>query len=138
MKTTRSQQLFAEASRYIPGGVNSPVRACRGVGCDPLFIASGQGSHITTVDGDTLIDYVLSWGPLLLGHAHPEVTKAVTAAAAKGTSYGAPCPDEVLLAREVVEAFPGMDMVRMVNSGPEAAMSALRLARAVTGRNKVL
>ncbi len=138
MKTTRSQQLFAEASRYIPGGVNSPVRACRGVGCDPLFIASGQGSHITTVDGDTLIDYVLSWGPLLLGHAHPEVTKAVTAAAAKGTSYGAPCPDEVLLAREVVEAFPGMDMVRMVNSGTEAAMSALRLARAVTGRNKVL
>ena len=138
MKTTRSQQLFAEASRYMPGGVNSPVRACRGVGCDPLFIASGQGSHITTVDGDTLIDYVLSWGPLLLGHAHPEVTKAVTAAAAKGTSYGAPCPDEVLLAREVVEAFPGMDMVRMVNSGTEAAMSALRLARAVTGRNKVL
>lgn len=138
MKTAQSRKLFAEASRLIPGGVNSPVRACHSVHCEPLFIASGKGSHITSVDGDTFIDYVLSWGPLLLGHAHPEVTRAVVEAAARGTSYGAPCPDEVLLAKEVVDAFPGMDMVRMVNSGTEATMSALRLARAVTGRNKVL
>lgn len=138
MKTACSRKLFAEALKVIPGGVNSPVRACQSVDCEPLFIASGQGSHITTVDGEDMIDYVLSWGPLLLGHAHPEVTRAVVEAAAKGSSYGAPCPDEVSLAQEVVAAFPGMDMVRMVNSGTEATMSALRLARAVTGRNKVL
>ena len=133
-----SQTLFAEACRLIPGGVNSPVRACLSVGCDPLFIASASGSHITTVDGQTLIDYVQSWGPMLLGHAHPDVTAAITAAAMKGTSFGAPCPDEVALAQEVVDALPSVDMVRMVNSGTEATMSALRLARAVTGRTKVL
>lgn len=138
MKIAQSKKLFAEASGLIPGGVNSPVRACLGVGCEPLFIASGQGSHVTTVDGASLIDYVLSWGPMILGHAHAEVTQALTGAVARGTSYGAPCPDEVLLAREIVNAFPGMDMIRMVNSGTEATMSALRLARAVTGRNKVL
>ncbi|MEG1610660.1 MAG: aminotransferase class III-fold pyridoxal phosphate-dependent enzyme, partial [Bilophila sp.] len=138
MNTTRSSELFAAACQIIPGGVNSPVRACHSVESDPLFIASGKGSHITTVDGQEMIDYVLSWGPMLLGHAHPEVTKAISEAALRGTSYGAPCEAEVLLAREVVDAFPGMDMVRMVNSGTEATMSALRLARAVTKRNKVL
>lgn len=138
MKTTRSEKLFKEACELIPGGVNSPVRACLGVGADPLFIASAKGSHVTTVDGQEMIDFVESWGPMLLGHSHPEVTKAVAEAAGKGTSYGAPCPAEVELARMVVDAFPGMDMVRMVNSGTEATMSALRLARGVTGRTKVL
>lgn len=138
MRHLRSEELFAKAQTLIPGGVNSPVRACLSVGCDPLFIASAAGGRITTVDGDTLIDFVQSWGPMLLGHAHPEVTRAIVEAAFRGTSYGAPCPDEVALAQEVVDAFPGMDMVRMVNSGTEATMSALRLARGVTGRNKVL
>ncbi len=138
MNTDRSDALFQEARNLIPGGVNSPVRACVSVGCDPLFIASGRGSHITTVDGQDMIDYVLSWGPMLLGHAHPDVTRAVVEAVSRGTSYGAPCAAEVELAREVVAAFPAMDMVRMVNSGTEATMSALRLARAVTGRNRVL
>ena len=137
MKTTRSEKLFKEACELIPGGVNSPVRACLGVGADPLFIASAKGSHVTTVDGQEMIDFVESWGPMLLGHSHPEVTKAVVEAAGKGTSYGAPCPAEVELARMVVDAFPGMDMVRM-NSGTEATMSSLRLARGVTGRTKVL
>ena len=118
MKTTRSDALFKEACELIPGGVNSPVRACLGVGADPLFIASAKGSHVTTVDGQEMIDFVESWGPMLLGHAH--------------------CPAEVELARMIVDAFPAMDMVRMVNSGTEATMSALRLARGVTGRNKVL
>lgn len=138
MNTARSDALFAEARKIIPGGVNSPVRACISVGCDPLFIASGHGSHVTTVDGQDMIDYVLSWGPMLLGHSCPDVTRAVVEAASRGTSYGAPCEAEVELAQEVVDAFPAMEMVRMVNSGTEATMSALRLARAVTGRNKVL
>ena len=138
MKTTRSEKLFKEACELIPGGVNSPVRACLGVGADPLFIASAKGSHVITVDGQEMIDFVESWGPMLLGHSHPEVTKAVVEAAGKGTSYGAPCPAEVELARMVVDAFPGMDMVRMVNSGTEATMSALRLARGATGRDKLI
>ncbi len=138
MNTSRSDVLFAEARKVIPGGVNSPVRACLSVGCDPLFIASGHGSHILTVDGQDMIDYVLSWGPMLLGHSYPDVTHAVVEAAGRGTSYGAPCEAEVELAQAVVDAFPAMDMVRMVNSGTEATMSALRLARAATGRNKVL
>lgn len=138
MKTTRSEKLFKEACELIPGGVNSPVRACLGVGADPLFIASAKGSHVTTVDGQEMIDFVESWGPMLLGHSHPEVTKAVAEAAGKGTSYGAPCPAEVELARMVVDAFPGMDMVRMVNSGTEATMSAIRLARGFTGRDKII
>ena len=135
---SRSQELFEEAKRYIPGGVNSPVRACVSVGCDPLFIASAKGGTITSVDGDTYVDLVQSWGPMLLGHAHPEVSAAAHAAVDRGASYGAPCEDEVTLAKMVVEALPGMDMVRMVNSGTEATMSALRLARAHTGRNKVV
>jgi len=134
----KSRALFEEAKRLIPGGVNSPVRACLSVGCDPLFIASAKGGHITTVDGEEMIDFVESWGPMLLGHSHPEVSRAIIEAAPLGTSFGAPCPAEVTLARMVVEAFPAMDMVRMVNSGTEATMSALRLARAVTGRDKVV
>ena len=135
---SRSQDLFRRAKRSIPGGVNSPVRACVSVGCDPLFIAKGAGSRLTAVDGETFIDYVQSWGPLLPGHAHPVVTKAVLDAALRGTSYGAPCEHEVLLAEAICKAMPNIEMIRMVNSGTEATMSALRLARAVTGRNKVV
>ncbi len=134
----RSHELFVRAEQRIPGGVNSPVRAGVSVGMEPFFVASASGGRITTVDGDTYIDLVQSWGPLLLGHAHPEVTKAVVAAAAKGTSYGAPCEDEVLLAEAVAAAMPHVEMARMVNSGTEATMSALRLARAATGRNKLV
>lgn len=136
--SSRSHDLFVRANARIPGGVNSPVRACVSVGADPFFVASASGSRITTADGDELIDYVQSWGPLLLGHAHPAVTKAVVEAAAKGASYGAPCEDEVLLAEAVAEAMPHVEMVRMVNSGTEATMSALRLARGATGRNKLI
>jgi len=134
----RSRELFQQAGRYIPGGVNSPVRACVSVEVDPLFIASAKGGTITSVDGKTFVDFVQSWGPMLLGHDHPEVNKALHAAVDRGTSYGAPCEDEIILAKAVVEAVPGVEMVRMVNSGTEATMSALRLARACTGRNKVL
>lgn len=133
-----SKEFFAEARQVIPGGVNSPVRACVSVGCDPIFISHAAGSQITGVDGDTYVDFVQSWGPMLLGHAHPAVTRALHAAVDRGTSYGAPCPDEVRLAKLVLGAMPAMDMVRMVNSGTEATMSALRLARAATGRDKVV
>ncbi|MGM0645350.1 MAG: glutamate-1-semialdehyde 2,1-aminomutase [Thermodesulfobacteriota bacterium] len=133
-----SKELFAKAQQIIPGGVNSPVRACQSVGLDPLFIAKGKGSHIFSEEGNRYIDYVLSWGPMLLGHAHPEVTDAVHRAVGQGASFGAPCVQEIELAQAIVDAFPGMDMVRMVNSGTEATMSALRLARAHTGRNKIL
>ncbi|MCC8193461.1 MAG: aminotransferase class III-fold pyridoxal phosphate-dependent enzyme, partial [Deltaproteobacteria bacterium] len=133
-----SQELFARAEKRIPGGVNSPVRACISVGAEPFFVASASGSRITTVDGDEYIDLVQSWGPLLLGHAHPAVTRAVVDAAAKGSSYGAPCEDEVRLAEAVCAAMPHVAMVRMVNSGTEATMSALRLARAATGRNRLI
>ena len=133
-----SQKIFEQAQQLIPGGVNSPVRACKNVDSIPLFIQSACGSKITSVDGRTFIDFVLSWGPMLLGHAHPEVTRAISGAAAKGSSYGAPCEAEVELAGLVVEALPSVEMVRMVNSGTEATMSALRLARGITGRAKVL
>lgn len=133
-----SRQLFERACAVIPGGVNSPVRACRNVDSQPLFIAEGHGSHLRDVDGREYIDFVLSWGPMILGHAEPSVTAAVREAATRGASYGAPCPDEVALAEEVTAAMPSLEMVRMVNSGTEATMSALRLARAVTGRDKVL
>jgi glutamate-1-semialdehyde 2,1-aminomutase len=134
----KSQELFQRAQAAIPGGVNSPVRACKSVGCEPMFIHSAKGSIITTVDGREYVDFVMSWGPMLLGYAHPEVTEAVVKAAAKGSSFGAPCEDEVLLAEAVCEAMPGVEMVRMVNSGTEATMSALRLARGATGRDKVV
>ena len=138
MNTESSHDLFVHAQKLIPGGVNSPVRACRNVHADPLFIADARGSHLTTADGEDVIDFLGSWGPMLVGHAHPEVTDAICRAAARGTSYGAPCEDEVRLAEEVCAALPSVEMVRMVNSGTEATMSALRLARGVTGRDKMI
>jgi glutamate-1-semialdehyde 2,1-aminomutase len=122
----------------LPGGVNSPVRAMRSIGRDPIFVASGAGAELTDVDGNRYIDYVCSWGPLIAGHAHPRVIEAVTAAAASGTSFGAPTAAEVEIAAEIVARVPGAEMVRMVNSGTEASMSAIRLARAATGREKLL
>jgi len=136
--TSRSQSLHAEAQRYLPGGVNSPVRAFRAVGGEPLFIAKGEGPYIYDVDDRRYIDYVLSWGPLILGHAHPQVVSALKEAAERGISYGAPTALETELARRVVEAVPSIEMVRFVNSGTEATMSALRLARAYTGRSKII
>ena len=130
--------LFARARRLMPGGVNSPVRAFRSVGGDPLFMASGKGSQMTDVDGKNYIDYVLSWGPLILGHAHPEVVDAITRAAETGTSFGACTPREVELAERIIEAYPSIERVRLVNSGTEATLSALRVARAATGRDKIL
>lgn len=138
MNTQHSHDLFVHARQIIPGGVNSPVRACRNVHADPLFIAEARGSHLTTADGEDVIDFLGSWGPMLVGHAHPEVTEAICRAAMRGTSYGAPCEDEVRLAEEVCSALPSVEMVRMVNSGTEATMSALRLARGVTGRDKMI
>ena len=138
LTATRSAQLYESALRVMPGGVNSPVRAMRSIGRDPIFIASGVGPTITDVDGNDYVDWVSSWGPLILGHAHPEVIAAVTAAAAKGTTFGAPTAAEVRLAEEVAARIPSVDMMRMTSSGTEATMSAIRLARAVTGRDKVL
>ena len=135
---TKSQVLFAKARRLMPGGVNSPVRAFRAVGGDPLFMASGKGSRMTDVDGKSYIDYVLSWGPLILGHAHPEVVEALARAAEMGTSFGACTPREVELAERILEAYPSVERVRLVNSGTEATLSALRVARAATGRDKIL
>ena len=134
----RSKALFAEAQHYIPGGVNSPVRACLSVDSEPLFVQSAKAGRITTVDGQEMVDHVLSWGPMLLGHAHPEVTEAAMTATRSGASFGAPCEAEVDLAKAVVDAVPTVEMVRMVNSGTEATMSALRLARGFTGRTKVV
>lgn len=122
----------------LPGGVNSPVRAMKSIGRDPIFAATGRGAELTDVDGNTYVDWMLSWGPLIAGHAHPAVIEAVTAAAARGTSFGASTEAEVLLAGEVAARVPSAEMVRMVNSGTEAAMSAIRLARAATGREKLL
>ena len=133
-----SQALYEQAQRLIPGGVNSPVRAFRGVGGTPLFIERGAGPYVWDADGNQYIDYVLSWGPLILGHAHPAVVDAVKRAAEKGTSFGAPTRLEVELAEMVIEMVPSVEMVRFVNSGTEATMSALRLARAVTGREKIV
>jgi glutamate-1-semialdehyde 2,1-aminomutase len=135
---TKSDQLFAAAQNLIPGGVNSPVRAFRGVGGTPRFISSARGATITDVDGRTYIDYVGSWGPMILGHADEEVVAAVQEIAAKGTSFGAPTELEISLAQEVIDAVPSIEMVRMVSSGTEATMSAIRLARAVTGRTKLV
>lgn len=134
----KSEALLARASKSIPGGVNSPVRAYRAVGGAPPFIARGRGSHIWDADGIEYIDYVCSWGPLLLGHCHPEVAEAVREALAGGASFGAPTEREVELAEAIVEAVPSIEMVRLVNSGTEATMSALRLARAVTQRDLVV
>ena len=138
IRTTRSRKLFRAAMNVIPGGVNSPVRAFRSVGGTPLFIAKAKGATVTDVDGNTFIDYVSSWGPMILGHAHPAVVAAVRAAAAKGTSYGAPTEGEVRLATMIRNAFPSMEKVRLVSSGTEAAMSAVRLARGFAGRDKIV
>jgi len=135
---TKSAELFAKALRLMPGGVNSPVRAFRAVGGDPVFIASGKGSRITDVDGASYIDYVGSWGPLIVGHCHPEVMDALEKTLSTGTSFGASTAGEVELADAVHQAFPSVERVRLVNSGTEATLSALRVARAATGREKIL
>ncbi len=138
MNIQKSIQLFDQAQKLLPGGVDSPVRAFRAVGGQPIFFESGQGPILTDVDGNRYIDYVLSWGPLILGHAHPRVVAALQEAVAKGTSYGAPSPLENELALQVMGLMPHIEMVRFVNSGTEATMSGLRLARAYTGRNKIV
>jgi glutamate-1-semialdehyde 2,1-aminomutase len=130
--------LFEEAQKVMPGGVNSPVRAMAAIGRDPIFIERGEGAELVDTDGTRYVDWVCSWGPLIAGHAHPDVVAAVQEAAAKGTSYGAPTERETLLAREIIERMPSVEMVRLVNSGTEATMSALRVARAATGRNRVV
>lgn len=136
--TTRSAELFTRAERVIPGGVNSPVRAFRAVGGSPLFIREASGATITDADGNRFIDYVGSWGPMLLGHAHPAVIEAVHRAAERGTSFGAPTVLEIELAEKIIEAFPSIELVRLVSSGTEAVMSALRVARGFTGRDRVV
>jgi glutamate-1-semialdehyde 2,1-aminomutase len=134
----KSQELFRKALELLPGGVSSPVRAFRAVGGDPVFIASGSGSRITDVDGVTYIDYVGSWGPLILGHSHPEVVEAIARALQSGTSFGASIAGEIDLAERIQAALPSVEKVRFVNSGTEATLSALRVARAATGREKIL
>ena len=135
---TRSAELYRRALESIPGGVNSPVRAMRAIGRDPIFIAKGEGAELVDVDGNRFIDYVCSWGPLIHGHAHPHILSAVIEAAARGTSFGAPTPAEVELAEEVKRRMPGVEMLRMTSSGTEAAMTAIRLARAATGREAIV
>ena len=134
----KSAAAFAEAKKLMPGGVNSPVRSYRSVDCNPPFIARAEGSHIYDIDGNEYIDYVGSWGPMVVGHAHPQVVKALQEAAARGTSYGAPTLIESQLAKKVMEVYPSIEVIRMVNSGTEATMSALRLARGYTHRNKIV
>lgn len=134
----KSEELFLKAVDLMPGGVNSPVRAFRAVGGTPVFIASGRGARVRDVDGNDYLDFVLSWGPLILGHCHPEVMDALAAVLKTGTSFGASTSGEVALAEEIIKAFPSIERVRLVNSGTEATLSALRLARAATGRDKIL
>lgn len=134
----KSAAAFAEAKKLMPGGVNSPVRSYRSVDCNPPFIARAEGSHIYDIDGNDYIDYVGSWGPMVVGHAHPQVVKALQEAATRGTSYGAPTLIESKLAKKVMEVYPSIEVIRMVNSGTEATMSALRLARGYTHRNKIV
>lgn len=138
MNIQRSKQLFQEAQKLLPGGVDSPVRAFRAVGGQPLFIQRGEGAYLFDVDGNQYIDYVLSWGPLIAGHAHPDVVRAIQQTAQMGTSFGAPSPLEIDLARLIIEFMPRIEMLRFVNSGTEATMSALRLARAFTKRDKII
>lgn len=138
MNRTKSKAVYARSCAVMPGGVNSPVRACQSVGRTPLIVSKAQGSKIIDIDGNEYIDYVGSWGAMILGHAHPEVVHAVAAAANDGTSYGAPTENELILAEFINKAVPSMEMVRLTNSGTEAAMSALRLARGYTGRDLVL
>src|SRR6202049_2414309 len=140
MKPTRirSQEAFARANRVIPGGVNSPARAFGAVGGRPLFIARGEGPYLYDIDGNQYLDYIGSWGPLILGHAHPRVVKAVEEAVRRGASFGAPTEAETELAELIIEAVPSIEMVRMVSSGTEASMSAIRLARGFTGRDVIV
>ncbi|RMG87850.1 MAG: aminotransferase class III-fold pyridoxal phosphate-dependent enzyme, partial [Chloroflexi bacterium] len=138
MRTEQSERLFERAKTLIPGGVNSPVRAFGSVGGTPRFIARGEGAYMWDEDGNRYIDYMLSWGPLILGHAHPEVVEALKQTLERGTSYGAPTTLENELAALVIDTMPAVEMVRFVNSGTEATMSALRLARAYTKRNKII
>ncbi|MDH7600915.1 MAG: glutamate-1-semialdehyde 2,1-aminomutase [Armatimonadota bacterium] len=135
---SRSEELYKRALRVIPGGVNSPVRAFRSVGGNPVFLVQGEGAYVIDEDGNRFIDYVCSWGPLILGHAHPEVVKAVCEAAQRGTSFGAATAQEVELAEMITQAFPSVEKVRLVNSGTEAVMSAIRAARGYTGRSKIV
>ena len=138
MNRVKSDQLFAEALKYIPGGVNSPVRAFRAVGGNPFFVNKASGSKVWDVDGNELIDYVLTWGPAILGHAHPKIISAVKAAAELGTSFGIPNPHEVTMAKLICELVPSVQKVRMTSSGTEACMSAIRLARGFTKRDKII
>src|SRR5712672_3982366 len=138
MNRDASEKLFAEALKYIPGGVNSPVRAFRAVGGNPFFVNRASGSKIWDVDGNELIDYVLTWGPAILGHAHPKIIAAVQAAAEHGTSFGIPNPLEVTMAKLICSLVPSVQKVRMTNSGTEACMSAIRLARGFTKRDKII
>lgn len=135
---SRSKEAFAEARKVIPGGVNSPVRAFKSVGLTPIFVERGAGSRIYDIDGNSFIDYIGSWGPLIMGHAHPEVVDAIKITAERGTSFGAPTEIETLMAKLVCERVPSIEVVRMVNSGTEATMSALRLVRGYTKRNKIM
>ncbi len=138
MNTTISEKMFEMAKKVIPGGVNSPVRACRSVGCDPVFIQKAKGSTVYDVDGNEYVDFVCSWGPMIHGHAQPEIIEAITEAAKDGTSFGAPTTKEMALASMVVEAVPSLEKVRFVNSGTEATMSAVRLARGFTGKDVIV
>ncbi|MFH1216343.1 MAG: glutamate-1-semialdehyde 2,1-aminomutase [Pseudomonadota bacterium] len=138
MNTAKSQSLFAQAQLSIPGGVNSPVRACKSVGCDPRFIQRAAGSRVFDADGNEYIDFICSWGPMILGHNYPSIMEAIRKTMENGTSFGAPCPLEVELAELVTDALPSVDMVRFVSSGTEATMSAVRLARGFTGRKVIV
>jgi glutamate-1-semialdehyde 2,1-aminomutase len=138
MKTTKSKHLFIQAQTRIPGGVNSPVRAFKSVGGTPLFIKRGKGAHITDIDGNKYIDYVMSWGPLLLGHSHPKIIAEIKSQLNSGTSFGAPAEMEIKIAELIQSMMPSLELVRMVNSGTEATMSAIRVARAFTGKNKII
>src|SRR4051812_45918964 len=138
MNTTRSSELFKEAQKHMPGGVNSPVRAFKSVGRDPLFISRAKGSKIYDADGNEYIDYIGSWGPMILGHANERVTAAIKEASENSTSFGASSEKEIVLAKLVKKFVPSIDVVRMVNSGTEATMSAMRLARGFTGRDKIV
>src|SRR6516162_9002967 len=137
MQRTRSSAAFAKACQLIPGGVNSPARAFGGVGGQPVFIAKGEGAYLIDIDGNRYLDYIGSWGPLILGHCHPRVVEAVNQALRDGASFGAPTEHESELAELVIEAMPSIEMVRMVSSGTEASMSAIRLARGFTGRDVI-
>ena len=138
MRNEKSRALFERAQLLMPGGVNSPVRAFKAVGGTPFFVAKGEGCYLWDVDGNRFVDFVCSWGPLILGHAHPEVVAAVKEAVERGTTYGAPTELEVALAEKIQQAFPSMEMLRLVNSGTEATMSAIRAARGYTGRKKIV